>query len=242
MARSQKNCVDLKEIINEWKNLEKVKGEANLRNLKLSVTNVQWTNVTCLSDPGKTQTAKVSAEYTSEQKDRLAKVSANYPNQIGTHVTIQKGYVKDLHKTFTLPLAGLPKAITDVLGSSVEIDVGTAETNEQKMELFVSSSHKIDQTDGKAPTAAEATITSSTGTYVGQFSGKAELRGEVILNDNKSVEQCPFSEMVTCIKSKSKNVETLCVSDDGLTVHWTITGECLFHLGTKAAVQWSERR
>ncbi|CAL1535763.1 unnamed protein product [Lymnaea stagnalis] len=240
MAAPVKNFIDLQQIVKEWKNLEGVKGDYHLKNLKLEVTNIEWTNVTCLSDPQHAKTSQASAEYVTQQNQRCANIKVKVKSKKGTHVTINTGVVSDLHQNFKLPLAGLPQNIIDATGPSLEIDVGVSETdrNAQTLKYFTDFPHTIDQTDSNAPTVARAEVASRTGDYVAQFTGTAQLEGEVICSDGRSVEQAPIGEVVTCLKSKSKHVDKLCVTGQGLHVEWKIGGECHFFLGTDVTVSW----
>ncbi|CAL1535762.1 unnamed protein product [Lymnaea stagnalis] len=229
MAKSDKTLVDLKRITDEWKNSETVKGQAHFKNIKLTLTDVQWTEVKCLTDLERAQTPKAAAQNTSYQRQHFDKVKAKMANQVGTHVTITSGVVKGLCNNFAIPLSGLPKPVNDVIGSAVEVDVGTAEIgSDQTMEAFIKSSPKKDQMAGNSP---QSSAGASGSFYTGTFSGEARLRGEVIVEDNKSVEQCSIAEVVRCLKGKSKHVENLSASED-FTVRWSIRGECVFHLGT----------
>ncbi|CAL1535753.1 unnamed protein product [Lymnaea stagnalis] len=228
MAASDKTFVDIKRITDEWKNLEIVKGEAHFKNLKLTVTDVQWTDVTCASDLDGTQWPKAAAQNTSCQGQHFDKVKAKIANQVGSHVTITSGAVKGLCHNFAIPLSGLPKPVIDSIGSAVEVDVGTAEiSTDQTMEAFIKSPTKKDQTAGNSP---QSSAGASGSFYTGTFSGEARLRGEVIVADNKSVEQCSIAEVVRCLKGKSKHVENVSVYED-FTVRWTMRGEGVFHLG-----------
>ncbi|CAL1535751.1 unnamed protein product [Lymnaea stagnalis] len=211
--------LELALLIEEWMLQNEIPGTYDYDYLKLSMSNLTWTDIIQKSDPSRPCMAKKKTVVLARMKSPLL------VGEPECKVELHSGLIKygntGFDKKVQLPFKRLPDYILNYLSvKSLDLDLGSAVTETEPSPYLVNPEPSQEGAAAAGPVWR--------GRYTGTFTLMANLSGDVkIIEDDRSVQEVDFKEIVNYLEFSDLTDEILLMPEG---CEWEVTGQCEFNL------------